>query len=169
MDKIYDGKASDTPVVKSGNNILTEGTHYLLTLKDSEGNELSEVPVNPGTYTITVSGLGTYAGMILHDTYTISPNITVPTVIYDSENNVIPSDSKTINNNTDNSHKNTSIADNNGTDKNMINKTNYAESVEKNQNIPKTGDRINTVFWVILSVISLGVLARVGAVIKKRK
>lgn len=169
MDKIYDGKASDTPVVKSGNNILTEGTHYLLTFKDSEGNELSEVPINSGTYTITVSGLGTYAGMVLHDTYTISPDITEPPVISDSENNITPSDSKTANNDTDNSYKNISLADNNGTDKNTIHKTNYAESVEKNQNIPKTGDHINTVLWIILSVISLGVLAGVGAVIKKRK
>ena len=52
LDKTYDGKAVNGPVVKAGDKVLAEGTDYTLTYKDSEGNELSETPVNAGTYMV---------------------------------------------------------------------------------------------------------------------
>ena len=83
LDKTYDGKAVNGPVVKAGDKVLAEGTDYTLTYKDSEGKELSEAPANAGTYTVTVNGLGAYAGMNLNETFTISPKTVELTVVTD--------------------------------------------------------------------------------------
>lgn len=95
LDKTYDGKAVNGPVVKAGDKVLGEGTDYTLTYKDSEGNELSEVPVNAGTYTVTVNGLGTYAGMNLNVTFTISPKAAELTVVADPSSAKYDGKSKT--------------------------------------------------------------------------
>ena len=93
--KTYDGKAVNGPVVKAGDKVLAEGTDYTLTYKDSEGNELSETPVNAGTYTVTVNGLGTYAGMNLNVTFTISPKAAELTVVADPSSAKYDGKSKT--------------------------------------------------------------------------
>lgn len=95
LDKTYDGKAVNGPVVKAGDKVLAEGTDYTLTYKDSEGNELSETPVNAGTYTVTVNGLGTYAGMNLNVTFTISPKAAELTVVADPSSAKYDGKSKT--------------------------------------------------------------------------
>ena len=78
-----------------GDKVLAEGTDYTLTYKDSEGNELSETPVNAGTYTVTVNGLGTYAGMNLNVTFTISPKAAELTVVADPSSAKYDGKSKT--------------------------------------------------------------------------
>lgn len=95
LDKTYDGKAVNGPVVKAGDKVLAEETDYTLTYKDSEGNELSETPVNAGTYTVTVNGLGTYAGMNLNVTFTISPKAAELTVVADPSSAKYDGKSKT--------------------------------------------------------------------------
>ena len=95
LDKTYDGKAVNGPVVKAGDKVLAEETDYALTYKDSEGNELSETPVNAGTYTVTVNGLGTYAGMNLNVTFTISPKAAELTVVADPSSAKYDGKSKT--------------------------------------------------------------------------
>lgn len=95
LDKIYDGKAVNGPVVKAGDKVLAEETDYTLTYKDSEGNELSETPVNAGTYTVTVNGLGTYAGMNLNITFTISSKAAELTVVADPSSAKYDGKSKT--------------------------------------------------------------------------
>ena len=95
LDKTYDGKAVNGPVVKAGDKVLAEETDYTLTYKDPEGNELSETPVNAGTYTVTVNGLGTYAGMNLNVTFTISPKAAELTVVADPSSAKYDGKSKT--------------------------------------------------------------------------
>ena len=80
---------------EAGDKVLAEGTDYTLTYKDSEGNELSETPVNAGTYTVTVNGLGTYAGMNLNVTFTISPKAAELTVVADPSSAKYDGKSKT--------------------------------------------------------------------------
>lgn len=95
LDKTYDGKAVNGSVVKAGDKVLAEETDYTLTYKDLEGNELSETPVNAGTYTVTVNGLGTYAGMNLNVTFTISPKAAELTVVADPSSAKYDGKSKT--------------------------------------------------------------------------
>ena len=96
LDKTYDGKAVNGPVVKAGDKVLAEETDYTLTYKDPEGNELSETPVNAGPYTVTVNGLGTYAGMNLNVTFTISPKAAELTVVADPSSAKYDGKSKTL-------------------------------------------------------------------------
>ena len=95
VDKIYDGEAVNGLVVKTGDKVLAEGTDYTLTYKDSEGKELSEAPANAGTYTVTVNGLGAYAGMNLNKTFTISPKTVELTVVTDPSSAQYDGKSKT--------------------------------------------------------------------------
>lgn len=90
------GKAiGDNIRVITGDKVLAEETDYTLTYKDSEGNELSETPVNAGTYTVTVNGLGTYAGMNLNVTFTISPKAAELAVVADPSSAKYDGKSKT--------------------------------------------------------------------------
>ena len=82
-DKTYDGTPFGGLVVKAGDAVLTEGSDYTLTYKDAEGNELPEAPVNAGTYTVTVNGLGMYGGMNLVKTFTITPKNAELTIVTD--------------------------------------------------------------------------------------
>ena len=94
---IKDGEVSDNYGTDDALSGLywKEGTDYTLTYKDSEGNELSETPVNAGTYTVTVNGLGTYAGMNLNVTFTISPKAAELTVVADPSSAKYDGKSKT--------------------------------------------------------------------------
>lgn len=56
---------------------------------------MSETPVNAGTYTVTVNGLGTYAGMNLNVTFTISPKAAELTVVADPSSAKYDGKSKT--------------------------------------------------------------------------
>ena len=95
LDKTYDGEAVNGQIVKAEDKVLAEGTDYILTYKDSEENELSEAPVNAGVYTVTVNGLGTYAGMNLNKTFTVSPKAAELTVVTDPSSAKYDGKSKT--------------------------------------------------------------------------
>lgn len=63
---VYDGTAHE-PGVKCGETTLAEGTDYTVTFSHSNGGDST---VNAGTITMTITGIGNYAGTVTK-TYTI--------------------------------------------------------------------------------------------------
>lgn len=75
----YDGKAKKPSVtVMYGTNTLTEGIDYSVSYKDSTGNDVTS-PINTGTYTVVVTGMGGYDGEVNID-FTIKAKTVTPTV-----------------------------------------------------------------------------------------
>ncbi len=70
---VYDGTAHE-PGVKCGETTLVAGTDYTVTFSNSSGGDST---VNAGTITMTITGIGNYAGTVTK-TYTIT-DTTAPT------------------------------------------------------------------------------------------
>ena len=70
---VYDGTAQE-PGVKCGETTLVAGTDYTVTFSNSSGGDST---VNAGTITMTITGIGNYAGTVTK-TYTIT-DTTAPT------------------------------------------------------------------------------------------
>ena len=158
LDKTYDGKAVNGPVVKAGDKVLAEGTDYTLSYVYGEDAETKDFAgaefVKEGNYTITVTGIGNYEGSTGKAVFTISKNNSAST---DPTNPSNPNGDKNV------------------TDKKVSNNTNNVKPVVKNvaaknnKNVPKTGDNANVLLWIALAVISCGVLAGAGVAVRKRK
>ena len=158
LDKTYDGKAVNGPVVKAGDKVLAEGTDYTLSYVYGEDAETKDFAgaefVKEGNYTITVTGIGNYEGSTGKAVFTISKNNSAST---DPTNPSNPNGDKNV------------------TDKRVSNNTNNVKPVVKNvaaknnKNVPKTGDNANVLLWIALAVISCGVLAGAGVAVRKRK
>lgn len=70
----YNGSSQGAqPLVTVNNVLLTAGTDYDVVYKDASGTTLTGAPVNPGTYTVVITGKGNYTGGNLSTTFTITP------------------------------------------------------------------------------------------------
>ena len=173
----YDGK-NKTPevVVKDGDKTLEEGTDYTISYvygdntdaKDFAGAEF----VKEGNYTIMVTGIGNYAGSTGKAVFTISKNDSASTDPANPSNPADPGNPKDDTKGTDTTQK----ADNTNSKKNTkkagtkhVNKNAKNSAVKNNKNVPKTGDNANVLLWIVLAVISCGVLAGTRIVIRRRR
>ena len=71
------GEAIDvTPVVKVGDTTLVAGTNYQVAFANQKG-EVVDAPVEAGTYTVIVTGIGSYAGKVVKSFTVEEPFFTV--------------------------------------------------------------------------------------------
>ena len=62
--------------VSDGTTTLVEGTDYTVSYAASDGTALEGAPTNPGTYVLTVSGIGDYAGTLTANFNVLAPEKT---------------------------------------------------------------------------------------------
>ena len=105
-DMVYTGEALKPQItVMDEGVILTEGTHYKVTFKQTLGRTTAASVIDAGTYTVIVSGIGSYGGDV-EKTFIVEPKKTIFAVtedassaVYDGQNkrpNVTVKDGDTV-------------------------------------------------------------------------
>ena len=170
----YDGTAK-TPAltVKDGETVLTEGVDYTVSClygDDSEAKDFADTEfINAGSYKLTVTGMGNYAGSSAEVIFTITDKKND-----DNKNNGDNDNKNDNNNNGDNDTKNdnnnngsTTNTSTNGKTTASTGKTSTTGTSTSATTSPKTGDDTSVMIWVALLAVSCTTLT--GAKLLKKK
>ncbi len=195
----YDGTAK-TPAltVKDGKTVLTEGVDYTVSCiygDDSEAKNFADTEfINAGSYRLTVTGIGNYAGSSAEIVFTITDKKNDDNKNDDNKNDNInngDNDNKNDNTNNGNDNKNNSNNANNsttdktnGTTKTTGSTTNTSTNEKTTASTgktsttgtstsattsPKTGDDTNVMIWIALLAVSCTTLTGTKLLKKKSK
>lgn len=195
----YDGTAK-TPAltVKDGKTVLTEGVDYTVSCiygDDSEAKNFADTEfINAGSYRLTVTGIGNYAGSSAEIVFTITDKKNDDNKNDDNKNDNInngDNDNKNDNTNNGNDNKNNSNNANNsttdktnGTTKTTGSTTNTSTNGKTTASTgktsttgtstsattsPKTGDDTNVMIWIALLAVSCTTLTGTKLLKKKSK
>ena len=194
----YDGTAK-TPAltVKDGKTVLTEGVDYTVSCiygDDSEAKNFADTEfINAGSYRLTVTGIGNYAGSSAEIVFTITDKKNDDNKNDDNKNDNInngDNDNKNDNTNNGNDNKNNSNNANNTTDKTngttkttgsttntstngkttaSTGKTSTTGTSTSATTSPKTGDDTNVMIWIALLAVSCTTLTGTKLLKKKSK
>ena len=195
----YDGTAK-TPAltVKDGKTVLTEGVDYTVSCiygDDSEAKNFADTEfINAGSYRLTVTGIGNYAGSSAEIVFTITDKKNDDNKNDDNKNDNInngDNDNKNDNTNNGNDNKNNSNnANNSTTDKTndttkttgsttntstngkttaSTGKTSTTGTSTSATTSPKTGDDTNVMIWIALLAVSCTTLTGTKLLKKKSK
>ena len=196
----YDGTAK-TPAltVKDGETVLTEGVDYTVSCiygDDSEAKNFADTEfINAGSYRLTVTGIGNYAGSSAEIVFTITDKKNDDNKNDDNKNdgdddnkndNINNGDNNNKNDNKNNSNNaNNSTTDKtNGTTKTTGSTTNTSTNGKTTASTgktsttgtstsattsPKTGDDTNVMIWIALLAVSCTTLTGTKLLKKKSK
>ncbi len=93
-NQVYTGNELQPQItVMDGGTLLTEGTHYLVTCKQVMSRAAAASMMDAGTYTVVVSGTGTYGGSV-EKAFVIEPKKTIFAVTEDASSAVYDGQNK---------------------------------------------------------------------------
>ncbi len=93
-DMVYSGEALKPQItVMDEGVILTEGTHYKVTCKQTLGRTTAASVIDAGTYNVIVSGIGSYGGNV-EKTFIVAPKKTIFAVTEDTSSAVYDGQNK---------------------------------------------------------------------------